>query len=284
MITILKLISSIASTVLSNSFSNSVSKNTLKTQGDTYRFNVFLFLSEFLLVAILAFGQPTSAYTILMGLIFGLLTVMASISKFRALSTGPMHITILFTTCQMIIPTLSGAVFFGEPFSVGKFIAMLFLIFFVYLSLDKSSTGKINTKWLIFCLICFFSTGAIGIMQKLHQSSVHKDEISSFLAVAFACSLIFSFVSAKKNESHAHFGAKEYIFAIVCGVFSFVCNVFNLELSGIIPSQLFFPIVNGVPLVLSSVAAIIIFKEKVTPIQAIGLAGGTISLIVLCII
>lgn len=284
MFNILKLISSIVANVLSSSFSNSASKKTLTTRGDVYRFNSLIYIVALVLFVIYSLGQPTSAYTILMGLIFGILTVAASISKFLALSIGPMHITLLFITCQMIIPTMSGALMFGEPFSVGKFICMIFMLFFVYLSLDKSGNGKINTKWLIFCLISFFATGAVGVMQKLHQASVHKDEIGSFLTVAIAFSLVFSLIFSKKGEDSAHFGKKEYIYAAVCGIATFLCNVFNLELSGILPSQLFFPVVNGVPLVLSSLVAIIIFKERVTPIQAIGLVGGTLSLVMLCIL
>ena len=281
--TILKLISSMASSVISNSFSNSASKKSLKTQGDIFHFNSIMYLSALILFVALSIGKPISLYTILMGLVFGLLTITGSVFRFRALAIGPMHITILVTTCQMIIPTLSGTLIFGEPFSTGKFIAMIFLIFFVYLSLDKSKSGKINGKWAINCIVCFFSTGFIGVMQKIHQSSVHKNELEAFLAVAFVCSFLFALVSSKRSVCEAKFGAKEYIFAIVCGICAFVMNVFNLELSGIIPSQLFFPLVNGVPLVLSSLVAIVIFKEKVNWVQGIGLAGGIISLIALAI-
>ncbi len=284
MYTIAKLITSIASVVASNSFSNSVSKKTLKTQGDMFRFNAFMYLAALVLFLFATFDRSTSLYTILMGLVFGLLTTTGGFFRLRALAIGPMHITILVTTCQMVIPTLSGAIMFGEPFSIGKFVAMIFLILFVYLSLDKSSSGKINTRWVIFCIIYILATGTIGIMQKIHQSSVHKAELESFLAVAFACSFLFSAILAKRGECVAHFGAKEYVFAIVCGVCVFINNRFNLELSGIIPSQIFFPIANGVPLVLSSVVAVVVFKERITPIQCIGLVGGTISLMAICLL
>lgn len=284
MYTIAKLITSMAAAVCSGSFSNAVCKKTLKTQGDIFYFNAYSYLAALVLFILVSLGKPTSLYTILMGLVFGLLTVISGFFKFRALATGPMHITTLVTTCQMIIPTMSGAIMFGEPFSMGKFIAMVFLIFFVYLSLDKSSSGKINTKWVIFCVICFFTTGAIGIMQKIHQNSIHKNELDSFLAVAFLCSFIFSAISAKRGEGAARFGVREYIFAVLCGIFSFVNNIVNLELSGVLPSQLFFPLVNGVPLVLSSVVAIVVFKEKLSLVQGVGLIGGTISLVAICLL
>ena len=283
MITILKLISSMAATIISNCFSNSASKKSLKTQGDIFRFNTIMYIAALVMFVALAIGKASSLYTILMGLVFGLLTIITSIFRFRALATGPMHITILVTTCQMIIPTLSGVIMFGEPFSMGKFIAMLFLIFFVYLSLDKTKSGKVSADWAISCAICFFASGFIGVMQKIHQASVHKEEVEAFLAVAFACSFLFALISTKRSTCEAKFGVKEYIFAIVCGICAFIMNVFNLELSGVLPSQLFFPLANGVPLVLSSVIAIVVFKEKINWVQGIGLFGGIISLIVLAI-
>ena len=74
--TLAKLITSISSVVVSNSFSNSVSKKTLKTQGDILRFNAFMYLAALLLFLAAALGTPTSLYTILMGLVFGILTMV----------------------------------------------------------------------------------------------------------------------------------------------------------------------------------------------------------------
>jgi len=80
------------------------------------------------------------------------------------------------------------------------------------------------------------------------------------------------------------FRKKHIIFAIVCGVCTYTMNFLNLRLSGLIPSQLFFPIVNGSAIVLSSLMAVVIFKEKLSKKQLIGLVGGIISLIMICIV
>jgi multidrug transporter EmrE-like cation transporter len=57
---------------------------------------------------------------------------------------------------------------------------------------------------------------------------------------------------------------------------------FNLALSGEIPSAVFFPIVNGGNLVLTTLSALIIFKEKLTKRQWIGVTLGILSVLALC--
>jgi multidrug transporter EmrE-like cation transporter len=61
-------------------------------------------------------------------------------------------------------------------------------------------------------------------------------------------------------------------------------NFINLKLSGMLPSQLFFPLINGSAIVLSSLVSVLLFKEKLTRRQTIGLVGGIASLIAICLI
>ena len=77
---------------------------------------------------------------------------------------------------------------------------------------------------------------------------------------------------------------KIIMLAGVSGLCTFCMNFLNLKLSGLLPSQLFFPVVNGSSIVLSSLMAVIIFKEKLSKKQLIGLVGGIISLIMICIV
>ena len=57
----------------------------------------------------------------------------------------------------------------------------------------------------------------------------------------------------------------------------------NLFLSGVMDSAVFFPIVNGGGLVLATIAALIIFREKLTKKQWCGVVIGTISVLCLCL-
>ena len=64
----------------------------------------------------------------------------------------------------------------------------------------------------------------------------------------------------------------------------FTMNYLNLKLSGLLPSQLFFPAVNGSSLILTTIVAVVLFKETLTKRQVIGIVGGLLSLIAICIL
>lgn len=275
---------SILSIVLQNSLFNSVSKKDLKTHTDTLYYNSYIYIVCVILFGILAIGNSVSAYSIALGLLFGIVTMLSNFYKLSALSKGPMHITILITTSSMILPAISGAVFFSEKFSIGKGIAMIALILFIYLSLKKEHTETINKKWILYCFISFLCQGAIGIIQKIHQTSVHKNELFLFLAVSFLFSFLFARILSRKSKTTYQFRKKQYVFSGICGICTFIMNFLNLQLSGILPTQLFFPLVNGSSIVLTSLISVTMFKEKITKLQLTGLIGSLISLIFICIL
>ncbi len=276
------LILSISSVVLQNGIFNSVCKKHLKTKDDIYKFNIFVYAVCILIFGILTLNGSLSLYTVLLGVLFGVVTALSNLYKMLALSKGPMHITLLITTSSMIIPTLSG-VFFGEKFSLFKLLLVLILIYFIYLSIGKSKEGKINKSWGIYCLLTFILMGSIGIIQKIHQTSSHKSEISGFLFVSFFISLIISGLRVKDRKNYKD--KKNLIpLAMICGVCTFTMNFLNLKLSGLLPSQLFFPLINGSAIVLSSVMSAVLFKERLSKRQTVGLIGGILSLIGICIV
>ena len=120
-------------------------------------------------------------------------------------------------------------------------------------------------------------------MYNIHQTSIHKAETNAFLLVAFLCSLVYSRLRTKKSFKELNFNKKHIALAAVCGICTYAMNVLNLKLSGILPSQLFFPLVNGSAIVLSSLLSVTVFKEKLSKKQLFGLCGGTLSLMLICI-
>ena len=269
--------------VLQNCILNNACKEDLKDSDYVYRFNVLSYAVCIVLFGALAFSGGFSLFTVGMGLLFGVVTAFSNYYKMLSLSSGPMHITLLITTSSMIIPTMSG-VFFGEKFSPYKLLIVGALIFFIFLSLEKKGNSRFDKRWLIFCALAFVFQGSIGVLQKIHQSSSHKGETGSFLFVAFICSLIYSFVRSKKGFAEMNFNKKLVGFALVCGICTFGMNYLNLRLSGLLPSQLFFPVVNGSAIILSSLSSVIFFKEKLSKKQVIGLCGGILSLVGICLV
>ena len=277
------LLISISSTVLQNGLFNYITKKKLQSNSDILSFNFFLYLTCIVIFGILMLTQSISLYTVILGVLFGVVTFLSNIFKLFALTKGPMHITLLFTTSSMIIPALSGMAF-GEKFSPAKLLIIFILLFFLYLSFGENTKTKAGGKWFVLCALAFLFQGTIGILQKIHQTSAYKGESLGFLFVAFICAVLFCFVRNKCKISSSVLNKKIIFICLMCGICTFTMNFLNLKLSGLLPSQLFFPLVNGSAIVLSSIMSVVLFKEHLTKKQTIGLTGGILSLIAICLV
>lgn len=273
---------SIITTALSNCLQNYIGKNCINDREDSYIFNAIQYFVPFVIFFFISLMGKVSWFAVLFGALFGVVTVLAGVSKFFAYSVGPMYITNLICTSSMIIPTLSG-VFFGEKLSALKIFFILVLIFFLFITTFKKGEKKgFNFKWLIFCIVAFILGGMIGVMQKVFRSTEYGDQSGPFLASTFLIAFLYSLFMTKGKKGKK--GKSFVVTAIICGVCIFLGNLINLYLSGVMPTQLFFPLANGLPLITCSIVAFTLFKEKFYFIQLIGLIGGIASLILICLV
>lgn len=89
------LVLSISSVVLQNGIFNFVCKKHLKTNDDIYKYNIFVYAVCILIFGVLTINGRLSMYTVLLGVLFGVVTALSNLYKMLALSKGPMHITYL---------------------------------------------------------------------------------------------------------------------------------------------------------------------------------------------
>lgn len=204
-----------------------------------------------------------SVFTVVTALVFGFLTLTQQISNLLALKNGPFSYTTVIISLSTLIPTLSGQFFGDESLNVFQYIGIAFLIICFILSVDFSGKkDRLSVRWLIYSVIAFFCTGFIGVMQKIHQSSSHKTELDAFLIISFIfsfmCSLVWCLISVRNRGNYREGNRKSILLIfpilliILSGVFVALNNKFNLYLSGVIPSAIFFPVVNGGGLILST--------------------------------
>lgn len=265
--------------------------------------SVFLFnciMSGVAAVAFLLWGGlgEVSSYTLWLGLAFGLVTVVQGVAALNALRIGPMSITNVLLNFSVLITALSGMLFFDETLSWWQGVGIAWmLVSFICLVKKKADEQKASWRWLGWCMVAWICTGGIGLMQKAHQSSAHKGELNAFLIVAFAFSFLFSLLATwviKKKEDTALFAVSAekgnkrterrlLLWILLVGVLGAVNNKLNLYLSGAMDSAVFFPIVNGGGLVLSVLAGLLVFKERLTKKQWLGIGFGVASVIFLCL-
>ncbi len=239
------------------------------------------------------FGKA-SLFTVLLGVLFGAVTALQGVTNMAALQVGPLSYTSVIISFSTLISALSGVLFFGESIGLWQIIGMALMLASFALANGGENGGKrANLRWLLLCVVAFLATGAIGVMQKIHQSSAFKEELNAFLVIAFAVSAFLSGVVAlllRKKESGSEENRNDrggmmllIFLMLISGVCVAVNNKLNLYLSGVIDSVIFFPVVNGGGLVLTTLASLLIFKGRLRTKQWIGILLGIASVLCLCV-
>ena len=239
------------------------------------------------------FGKA-SLFTVLLGVLFGAVTALQGVTNMAALQVGPLSYTTVIISFSTLISALSGVLFFGESIGLWQIIGMvLMLASFALANGGETGEKRANLRWLLLCVVAFLATGAIGVMQKIHQSSAFKEELNAFLVIAFGVSASLSGVVAlllRKKESGSEENRNDrggmmllILLMLISGVCVAVNNKLNLYLSGVIDSVIFFPVVNGGGLVLTTLASLLIFKERLRTKQWIGILLGIASVLCLCV-
>ena len=268
---------------------NSFSKNRAKNGTDMHLFNLVssVVCAVMFLIIALASGVGVSAYTAILGCAFGVVSAISAYCGLNAYKKGPASYTNLLIMSSMVIPALSGALFFNESIGVGKIIGVVLVLVAIGLSVCNKADKKASFSWLVVTLLAALFTGLIGVMQKIHQSSPSKHELMWFLCIAFAISAASSIVCLCLNKGLSRITVKTdgrlLLFMLGCGIAVLLNNAINLYLSGVMDSIIFYPTVNGANILLLLIASLVFLKEKIRPLQWVGIAAGFAAIILLCI-
>ena len=300
---VILLIVTTASVVGGGALKNHFSKNVSSSLRWHYIFSaVSSVFSAVTIFAVGGFDTTASRFSVLLGLLFGIVIALQFIAFNEALCYGPWSYTTVIVSLSTVISAMSGVFLNGEVPSVFKYVGLVFMILcFVFSAKtdEKQDNRKANLAWILLSVLASLLCGGIGILQKAHQSSAeHKGEIVMFLVSAFIFSAVFSAVMAwicslrEKRGKKAEKAEEKRVLAfgipaiagifILAGVLNGLNHIINLYLIGVIESALIFPLVNGADLIVATVLSVVLFKEKLSVKQWIGLAFGIIAVVILC--
>jgi drug/metabolite transporter (DMT)-like permease len=166
---------------------------------------------------------------------------------------------------------------------------------FIFAANKNNDDKKASIKWLIVCVCASIFCGMIGILQKVHQTSAYKLELNEFLLISFLLSTLISLIwlviaFKKDGNKFSSINVKDnkksiltcLLICLISGIAIGTNHKLNLFLSGVMDSATFFPLVNGTGLVLSTLSALVIFRERLSVKQWISVIVGVLSVIFLC--
>lgn len=254
---------------------------------DSKRFYInqcILFLSAAIAIFLFnlsALGKITLT-TLIYGVCFGIATFLAQWCYTAALNKGPTSICAMVYSFGFIFPTISGAVFWNESFGITSVIGLLIAVSAIITSaFSCRSDVKFGVSFIVPNLIAMFSSGALGIMQKMHQSSADKENLQGFLIIAFLLAALITSGFATFQNKDNKTESKINIYSILAGGCFGMVSMLNTLLAGRIPSAVVFPTLNIGVMMMCLLAGIFVFKEKPTKTQIIAFGLGILSIIIL---
>ena len=166
-----------------------------------------------------------------------------------------------------------------------QIIGMVVMLVAVAICLNVKGDGEKPTlKWIIYCTLFFIAGSALGAFFKVFGKSNVFNEVNGMMLSASVFSAILFFLTGliinKKRKLPTPTIEKEsLIYILGSGLAGCLYVRFNLSLSAIISSAIFFPVSNGSVVMLSTVAGYLLFKEKLGKKQIFGILLGVIAII-----
>ena len=229
-------------------------------------------------------NQPWVYGAVALGLLF------VSIFFVMALTAQRNGVSVVSVAGKMsvVVPILFGVYLYNESLGVFKIIGILIALVAVYLASVKEDKNKHEKAGLFLPVILFIGSGTIDTTLKYVQDKyVNQNDVEIFSGSLFGFAAFFGLIillikTIKKPES---FGVKNIIAGIVLGVpnyYSIVFLIKSLQTKGFESSTLF--TINNVSIVIvSTLVGLLLFKEKFSTKNKLGILLAIVGIVLVAI-
>jgi len=236
-----------------------------------------LLFSEFSFPNILTLSWlPTSIFV---GTLFiSLFSIMAVVSQKQGVSVASVAVKM-----SVVIPITAGVLLYADSFGIQKFIAVIMSLLAIVLVAHKSE-GYFSAKALLLPTILFFGNGSLDAL--LNYSQVHlvpSNQIALFTALSFGAAGLWGLIATPVVNKKKKIEFKNILAGVILGIPNFGTIYFLLKAleTTSMESSVFFPINNIGIVIGSTLLSILIFKEKLTGKNWLGIGVGVLSIILI---
>ena len=257
-------------------------RTSIKNGTDAIFFNCILFL----FTAIIFFSDAVNAssVTVLYAAMLGVIEISYQFFYINSLSLGSVSLTILIVNLFNVIPVILSALVFGDAISPLRITGIVMTLLSFAVCTDFSFKEKNAKKWFLCTLGVAVASASANVLQKFFAESPVASENSAFVSwgyiFAFVFSLAFYLVNSSiKEKKTFKTSPRVFVYAAICGGLLAVYMYINTKALTFIPGTFFFPAYSGISTILSTMVGIILFKDKLSKKQFLGIAVGIIALV-----
>ena len=279
--------------VLKITLQSDFSKKSDKSLYDNVFYNMLMFLTAAVFFSPFLLKGSFERLTIIQGITMGVLSVIFQFFYICAFSKGKLTLTVIINNFSMLIPIGVSYYMFNESLGIMKIIGIFLVLVSLVLVTAKNKNEAIvkksdNILWIIFMVIVFFSNGFISVNQKIYSKTVPNLQIFAFVAIAYISATVISAIiliimRLSKNQKKSKLNPKILISGASAGVIIGIFQCINTYAASVIDGAVLYSSYNCATSILSTLVGRILFKERLSKNQFIGVIIGILSIMFLCV-
>lgn len=205
----------------------------------------------------------------------GVCLAVSTHAGLMALSCGPMALTSILASMSLVIPFLWGVVLWQEQITILSLSGLLLLIVCILLICYKKQ-GAVSKKWLLYSLTTTVCNGLFSVIQKYHQLQFPGQFQTdlTFLTMAVVTVLFLPGFLHNRQITPSAGGA-------FSGILNGLANFTVLLLASWQNASALFPVIAAGNVTAAWLTGAVIFRERIRPIQLLGLGAGIAGVILM---
>ena len=250
-------------------------------------YNFILLASVFVGWGVLFAMSPSfDAGVLLYSVLFAACYAACQFGTIQALRHGPATLTALFNSLSLILTAIWGLIFWHAPLTVlvvmGLILVVCSITLCVYTKSDEEKS--ISVKWLLYATLALLGNAGCSIVQRTQQMQYDGQHGNMLMLFATGlCALLYLLIYLRSDKSDTKPMLKRSGWVPVCAA---VCNlILNLTVilmaSTDLSPSLIYPLIGVGGLSIVTVFSLVVFKEKMSRRQWLGVAIGAIAVVLL---
>ena len=260
-----------------------MSRRFIRTLADTLWFNVLLFAVIAIMLAVVFPVGRLDSVILGFGVLVGCTTVLAQTFYALAFNSGPVSLTVLIANFSILINTIFSAIVFKEKVYLSQICGIVFLVASMMLSTSQDQgDAKANRRWLIYSITVMLAFGVGNSVQKLfwitESSKIPNSDVTLLIVMYVSAALIalalYAILAGKKQTSALGFQKPVMLFVLAIGASLCLFQKSSMFALANVDGSFYFPTVSGLQSLWIAVIGIVMFHDKLSRRQKIGVVCG----------
>lgn len=224
---------------------------------------------------------------LVISLISGVTTAVFVVCWLVSVKRGAYMMVDTFLMLGVFVTLILSKIFFAEEIGLKRWCGIIILLAAVLLmcSYNNKIKAKMSIKSLLILIACGAANGITDFSQKLFVKSVENGNVAVFnfytyIFAAVSLILIYPLLS-RGSKSNINNLKKIGIYIAIMSVCLFLNSYFKTVAAASIPAPQLYPLNQGAALIISSIMASVLFKERLTAKCVLGLCIAFIGLLVI---